>query len=43
MGKSRCFVERRAFWQEHVEQWRAGTKTAAAYCREHGLPIRQFR
>lgn len=27
----------RAFWEAHVEAWRAGNETQAAYCRRLGL------
>lgn len=27
----------RALWEAHVEAWRAGNETQAAYCRRHGL------
>lgn len=30
------------YWKKHIEAWRNSGITQAAYCREHGLPIKAF-
>lgn len=37
-------VERRAYWQGHVQRWRASGQSKQAYCRDHGLkPANLYR
>ena len=37
-------VERRAYWQAHVEGWKDSGQSKQAYCRDHGLkPANLYR
>jgi len=37
MATSRTQSQNSAFWQNHVERWKASGLSQAAYCREHQL------
>ena len=39
---NRAVLERRSFWQDHLEQWQRSGLTQVAYCRQHGLNRDQF-
>jgi len=34
--------QKRRFWKGHVEAWRSGHLTQAAYCRQHHLIVHRF-
>ncbi len=37
-------AERRAYWQGHLQRWRASGQSKQAHCREHGLkPANLYR
>ena len=35
-------LSREAFWQRHVEQWRASQMSKMAFCKQHDLTYHQF-
>lgn len=35
-------LEKRRFWKEHIETWRAGSLKQSQYCREHQLKMHRF-
>ena len=37
-----AMLERRSYWQDHVEQWQHSGLTQVAYCRQQGLKVAQF-
>ena len=43
-SKRTARAERRAYWQGHVQCWRASGQSKQAYCHEHGLkPANLYR
>lgn len=36
-------LNRRVFWQGHLERWQSSRITATAYCKEHELSIDRFK
>ncbi len=42
-GQEAVGVERRAYWQSHVEGWKRSGQSKQAYCRERGLNRGSFQ
>ena len=34
--------EKRRYWKDHIESWKAGQMPQARYCRRHNLKLHQF-
>lgn len=36
-------AEKRRFWKQHIDDWRAGGQTQVSYCRNHNLCRHRFQ
>lgn len=42
-ARQEAHTEKRRFWQEHLDAWKAGGQNQSAYCRRHQLSFHSFR
>jgi len=40
--RSEHLERKRAYWKQHLENWRSSGLTQLAYCRQHDLKVHQF-